>query len=49
MNGIRDDNRPENLAVVSKNDHPTQALKLIQEQQRRIKQLEDEICTLRAA
>jgi len=43
MNGIRDDNRLENLAVVSKHDHPTQALKLIQEQQRRIRQLEEQL------
>lgn len=43
LNGIRDDNRIENLAILTKNTHPTDTLSKIF--QKRIRELEREIQT----
>lgn len=40
LNGIRNDNRLENLKVVSNRDHPSQTIKYIQALQKRIRDLE---------
>lgn len=40
MNGIRNDNRLENLVIVSNKNHPTETLKYIQALQKRIRGLE---------
>jgi len=41
LNGIKDDNRPENLVAISRNDHNT--FSYIQELQRRIGELEERL------
>jgi len=47
LNGVKDDNRPENLLGLPSNQHHTHPRETLRPYERRIKKLEEEIGVLR--